>query len=73
MSKICIHKEVIVVYKDMHKTTENGEGGFAINPYGGGTLSCRKCQQELPYEDLELYDQEYISVGIPVEMVDGDE
>lgn len=69
----CKHTDVIVVPTDIIKTEHNGVDGFAINLYGDGKLSCRHCQEELPYEDLQLYEQDHVSVGIPAEMVDGDD
>ncbi|RLC35901.1 hypothetical protein DRH27_06085 [Candidatus Falkowbacteria bacterium] len=35
-----------------------------------GKLFCRDCDIELPFEDIEFYDRDKMSVGIPTKLVD---
>lgn len=62
---ICLHEKVIVTPGLIEK---NGDD-FVIE-IQGGTMNCRECHDELPFEDLALYAEQNVTVGIPTELVD---
>ncbi len=65
----CKHPSAVVVPDDIEETVKNGERGFKFT-LNAGTLTCRRCQAELPFEDMALYSEANLSVGIPTEIME---
>lgn len=62
----CKHEKVMVT---PGKIDKHGPEGLSID-LEGGSMQCRNCHEELPFEDLALYAEQNVTVGIPTDLVD---
>lgn len=66
---ICSHPKVIVHPSKFENILVDGEKAFSFI-LEGGTMNCRICNDELPLEDMHLYPENKVSIGVPTELVD---
>jgi len=63
----CLHEKVIVYPNNVWV---EGDKVGVKDIETDGTLACQECHEELPLEDLHLWENKDISIGIPKDLAD---
>ena len=63
----CKHKYVIVTPNNIEI---KGDGVIVKDLDTNADMRCQKCSEDLPLEDLIMYDEDHIAVGIPKDLID---
>lgn len=62
----CKHEYAVVQPGSVEKKGD----GVVVGDFEHGSMHCKDCQQELPIEDIGIYDDEHLSVAIPQDLID---
>lgn len=63
----CTHQQVIIT----PNIVKNVGDKIVVEDFEHGELHCMQCNQQLPTEDLSVYDKENVFVGLDKDIVDG--